>query len=113
MVATPATRPAVTTPVTGLTVASEDDVLHAPTPVVPVALKVITAAAQTLLAPEMVPAAGNGLTTIAFVVLSDPQLGVTTLYLMMALPIAAPPATPAALMVAILELEDQTHRLSW
>ena len=65
-----------------------------------VSVKVIVLPTQTVVAPEMLEAFGNGLTVITFVATAVPQL-LVTVYLTVSIPAATPLTTPAVLTVAI------------
>ena len=88
MVSVPAKTP-VTTPLE--TVAFALAVLHVPP--LAASLRVILAPTQTLVAPVIVPATGNGLTVITCVATAVPQL-LVTVYCMLSVPVATPVTTP-------------------
>lgn len=98
--------PAVKCPFVAPMVTNEDSELHEPTPTDPLLVNVIEDPAHTDEEPPMLPALGSGLTKILFCTLSDPHVGVVTLYRMITLPATKPLTLPAELTVATDVLVD-------
>ena len=88
MLSVPAITPVTTPP---KTVALLLAVLHVPP--LAVSLKVIIEPKQTLVAPVIVPATGNGLTVITYIATAVPQL-LVTVYCMVSTPQDIPVTTP-------------------
>ena len=92
----------VTPPVKGSTETNPRVPLHTP-PGVPVgSVSVITAPAQTLSAPMMVPATIPLTTVTECIAVSNPQLNDVTVYIISAVPASTPATTPDGLTVAIV-----------
>ena len=106
MIALPDVAPAVKLPVELLILAKVEVVLQLPAPTLVVLVRLIIDPAQTEVGPTILPAFGSGFTNRIFCVLSDPQDGVVTLYLIVTLPADTALTLPVALTVAIEGLDD-------
>ena len=106
MITLPDVAPAVKLPVELLILAKVEVVLQLPAPTLVVLVRLIIDPAQTEVGPTILPALGRGFTKMIFCVLSDPQDGVVTLYLIVTLPADTAVTMPVALTVATEGLDD-------